>query len=76
MGPDIIAQLKLVFSIILAAIEIGKSINDLLPELQMMMQLFGGTPLSPEQQKQLDDRHAALIAAATAPLPEPPEDAT
>lgn len=76
MTPAIIEGLKLVFQIILLAIQAGKTVADLMPEVAMFVQLMGGTPLSPEQRKVLDDRHEVLTTAALRDLGPAPTEGT
>lgn len=77
MDPaTIAADISLISSVISLLVQAGKAVVEMVPEIAMFFQVIGGTPLTADQQASLNTSHAALTAAATAPLPEAPSDAT
>lgn len=77
MDPaTITAWLGLIAQVIGLLIQAGASIVDMMPYVAMFFKIVNGTSLTPEEEADLMAKHAALTAAALAPLPAPPEDAT
>jgi hypothetical protein len=68
--------LTLIAQVISLLIQAGASVIDMMPYVTMFFKIVNGTPLTPEEEADLNAKHAALTAAALAPLPAPPEDAT
>lgn len=69
------AWLVLIAQVVGLLIQAGASIVDMMPYITMFFKIVNGTPLTPEEEADLNAKHAALTNAALAPLPDPPEDA-
>lgn len=66
----------LIGQVISMMITVGQSVIDMAPYVAMFFQVVAGTPLTPDQQADLNAKHAALTEAALRPLPDAPEGAT
>lgn len=70
------SDLALITAVIGLLVQAGEAIAGMIPEITLFFQVINGTPLSAAQQADLNNKHAALTAAALAPLgPAPAGDA-